>query len=138
MLFFISFSLSFYSLAKNLIKIFVPNLITTQQWTYLDLFLPILLPTIDTSSIIPGGIPKIEGGIMLGRTSSDQNISAIGLIDENKNSSNKTLETITFKKRSLLKELETSTVPFYEEFYEFTTPISRISVDQNEPRGFFY
>ena len=118
----------------------MPNLITSQQWTYLDLFLPILLPTIDTSSIIPGGIPKIEGGITLGRTSSDQNISSIEFIDENKNSSNQTIESISksIEKRHISYEIETSTIPTYEEFFEFTTPISRNLLDKNDPRGLLF
>ncbi len=111
----------------------MPNLITSQQWTYLDLFLPILLPTIDTSSIIPGGIPKIEGGITLGRTSSDKNISSFDFIDEYKNSSN---QTIKMEKRSILNELETTTISVFQDFFEFTTP--KMLEDQNYPRGFIF
>ena len=41
---------NFYTLAKDLIKIYMPNLFTETQWLYADIFLPILLPTIDIAT----------------------------------------------------------------------------------------
>lgn len=41
---------TFYTLAKDLIKIYIPDLFTDTQWLYADIFLPILLPTIDLNT----------------------------------------------------------------------------------------
>nr|UOU03310.1 ATP-binding cassette subfamily A1-like 3 [Brachionus rubens] len=41
-----------YTLAKKLTQIFAPDFINIRQWIYIDTLIPVLLPTINTASII--------------------------------------------------------------------------------------
>ena len=47
-----TFFQSFYFLTKKLIQTFAPGFLTIREWLYIDTLIPVLLPTIETSSII--------------------------------------------------------------------------------------
>ncbi|CAF0899716.1 unnamed protein product, partial [Brachionus calyciflorus] len=78
-----------YALVKKLIKIFAPNAITIQEWLYIDSLLPVLLPTIDTSSVI---VP-IQNAILNGRVNLNDSEAVLNI-----------------KKRSLDSEIDLSSL----------------------------
>nr|QNH67915.1 ATP-binding cassette transporter subfamily A member 1-like protein X3 [Brachionus plicatilis] len=43
---------NFYYLAKRLIQTFAPDFLTIREWLYIDTLVPVLLPTIQTSTIV--------------------------------------------------------------------------------------
>ena len=98
-----------------------------------------LLPTIDTSNIIPGGIRKINGDLYLGRVSSGKNATNSEIEKTQDLMANKTRVVVekSVQKRSLVSNIETSTVPAYE-FYQFSTPLSPFLDELNNARGYFY
>ena len=132
----IKFFLSLYNLSKNMMKIFLPTLFSQEQWTYLDLFVPMVLPVLDMQNnfeTVKPTFPSYIGARLLG-LNSESNSSSL-----DNNLTDVSQQQIVRNKRSALLEDMKSTTPSYsfEEFYDFTTTSALVLPTNNIEENFF-
>ena len=147
-----------------MIKIFAPGLITDQQWLYADIFMPLLLPTLNTKNIIPSfGRSDVEITPNLNIESVDLKNATVELSSNETRAShlNDTLIRL-HKKRSLIQDyLLKAQIPLsafnlsqfnftsknlsnsydstenteYDDYYDLTTQIGLLLSNVTDARG---
>ena len=103
-----------YNLFKNLTKVFSPKLFTQEHWTYLDVFLPMVLPVLDIKNNFERVQANHQAILFLPYLRTSLNSSESNPSENSKNIKRSAhfMPTTTFVSR---------TVNFFEEYYDFTT-----------------
>lgn len=128
-----------------MVKIFLPTLFTQEQWTYLDIFLPMLLPVLDMQNnfetvnpVNPTFPPYARGAFLI--DNGNLNSTSIDLSSIDLNVSN--VSTSERNKRSIMQFLTSTiaskTTNIFEEYYDFTTSTLVSTLNEtNSARGFY-